>query len=172
MCVCLQWRKTTPVLQPHWFPLTQNPLCSQHTVALKTQFIGSYREVFGSAQTPSVAELYYLYCSLGLLDCVRLLTTSSAGQQTCCCSRRRSENKEPFECVSVKTCWLFRLSRRVGGKKATQKKERVHHSDFILFTFTFSVVQTFAWHKEGCLRHIQTESHACHASPLLCVLQI
>lgn len=36
-----------------------------HTVALKTQFIRSYKEVFSSAaQTPSVTELYYLYRSL------------------------------------------------------------------------------------------------------------
>lgn len=102
MCCCgCKSRKTTPLLQPLWFQLTQTPSVPAHG---KSQFISLYKGVFSSAQTPSVTVLYYLYCSLGLLDCVCLLTTSSARLADMLLQLAMKRNKEPFECVSVKTC--------------------------------------------------------------------
>lgn len=113
MCVCLQCRNTTPVLQPHWFPLTQTPLCSSTRQLLRLDSSDPTEEC--------LAELYYLCCSLGLLDCVRLLTTSSARAADMLSQQTWSENKEPFECASAKTGWLQEKEKQ---KRDTEEEER------------------------------------------------
>lgn len=117
-----------------------------HTVALKTQFIRSYKEVFRSAQAPPVTELYYLYGSLGSLE---LLTTSSAGSR--CVVTAGAEKKQGLFWINeCEDRCLFELSRK--KQEATQR--RGHHSDFIPFFYlhNFSLftvsLHFYTWHKE------------------------
>lgn len=102
-----------------------------HTVALKPQFTGSYKEVLICSDT------FCEWAVLSLLrqhwDCVSMLTTSSSQTADVLLQPAMRRNKELLWEPERENCWLSGLSRR---NEATQQR-RGHHSDFILFTFCF-----------------------------------
>lgn len=98
-----------------------------HTVALKTQFIRSYKEVFSFGCSDAFCDWAVL--SLPQSDCVCPLTTSSTRAADMLLQPAMKRHKEPFEWMSVKTS---------DETEQHWRKKRGHHSDFILFTSTFS----------------------------------